>query len=46
MLAKIIAICSYMLAGIGLYEANIDMYDREYWFISLGFIFGTMLWSM
>lgn len=46
MLTKIIAFCFFMLASYGFYEANIDMYDREYWFISLGFIFGTILWSM
>lgn len=46
MLAKIIAICFYMLAGHGFYKADIDICDREYWFISLGFIFGTILWSM
>ena len=46
MLIKIIALCFYMLAGHGFYEANIDIYDREYWFISLGLILGTILWGM
>ncbi len=46
MLAKIIAICFYVLSGYGFYEANIDTCDREYWFISLGLILGTILWGM
>ena len=46
MLRNIIAFCFYMLAGKGFYDADIDIYDREYWLISLGLIIGTILWSV
>ena len=46
MLTKIIAFCFFMLSSYGFYEDGLNICDREYWFISLGLMFGTILWNI